>query len=93
MKRTERRQLVAVGIMLAGWIVMIVDAWPQLVTRLSSLLWVSVVAIHGGALVVAVHVYLESRKQATTSREILNLLSSWLMTWVLDFALFTKLGK
>jgi hypothetical protein len=94
MKSMERVQLVAVSVVFAGWILEIVDAWPILVARLSALMWVPVVSIHGGALVLAFHVYLRSRKlPALASGEVLTLLSAWMMTWALDFSIFTKLGK
>lgn len=92
MNPMERVQLVASSIMLAGWGAMVVDAWPMLAARLSPLTWFSVVTMHGAALLVAGHIYLRSRKPPPLAgREVLALVSIWMMTWIVDFSLFSKL--
>jgi len=94
MKPMERVQLVAVIVIFAAWITLIVDAWPLLAAHQTPLKWLPIIAVHGLALLSAVSTYFKSRQPPSLrSGEVLQLLGVWLLTWVIDFGLFTKLGR
>ena len=86
--------MVGVAMILVAWTATLIDAWPVLVARLSVLNWISAVAIHGVALIVAVSLYLQCRKGAVpTGPDVLRVFALWSLTWMLDGSLFAKIAR
>jgi hypothetical protein len=57
-------------------------------------MWLSLVGLHGVALVIAFSLYFRSEKQpALTRGDLMPVLGIWMMTWLVDFSLFTKLAN
>jgi len=90
MKGKEPLLVVAMALVVVGGGMQLVEAWPHLVTRLTTLRLVSLALVHIGAVGSLVGVYLKSRKGVIGPEDVLYLAVLMLLTWSMDLGLLAR---
>ena len=86
-------QRICLSVIFVGWLAMLVEAWPVLLSRLSALQWVAGSMIHLGAIMlVAVLEHGQSAPQPSRM-DVRVLVPCFLLSWIFDLSLISKLGQ
>ena len=84
MKSREAVMLGAGALAVIANILQIVEAWPNLITQLTTLRLAAIALVHTGALILLVAIYLKSRKDRIRPDEVLLMAVMTLLTWSID---------
>ena len=86
-------QRIGLSATFVGWLVILVGAWPVLVSRLSVLQWVGGSMIHLGAIGLVVVVEHRQSAPQPSRGEVRVLVGCFLASWGFYLSLISKLGQ
>ena len=86
-------QRIGLSVIFVGWLGMLVEAWPVLVSRLSALQWATGSMIHLGAILLVVAVERRPSTPQPSRMDVRVLVASLLSSWIFDLSVISKLGK
>jgi hypothetical protein len=90
MKTKEAVMLGAGALAVIANILQVVEAWPNLTTRLTTLRLIAIALVHTGALILLVAIYLKSRKDRIRPDEVLLIAVTTLVTWSIDLGTLAR---